>query len=282
MTKSLIRLTRYAQFVANIFKSFILEPGESLRILRALPFMISGSLRARGWPGSFTERSANSCYAHELPENRLSPLKLYFESHKEGRGIVKWIHYFDIYQKHFEKFVGKEVNVLEIGVFSGGSLEMWKRYFGSKCRIYGIDIRKECKLYEDEETKIFIGDQADRKFWQQFRQQVSCLDIVIDDGSHVPEQQIVTLEEMLPHIRSGGVYMCEDIHLHHNGFAAYIYGLSNRLNAMACDPGQLTPVYASGFQRSIHAIHLYPFVTVIEKTDFPAEHFTLIRQGTDW
>jgi hypothetical protein len=132
------------------------------------------------------------------------PLKLYFESHKEGKGIVKWIHYFNIYQKHFDKFVGKEVNVVEIGVFSGASLEMWKRYFGSKCRVYGIDIREECKSYEDEKTKIFIGDQADRKFWKQFRKQVPCVDIVIDDGSHATEQQIVTLEEMLPHIRSGG------------------------------------------------------------------------------
>jgi hypothetical protein len=244
--------------------------------------MVSGSLRARDWLDSFTERCANSCNAHELSKNGLNPLKVYFASHKEGRGIVKWIHYFGIYQKHFEKYVGKEVNVVEIGVFSGGSLEMWKHYFGSKCRVYGVDIRKGCKSFEDENTKIFIGDQSDRKFWKQFREQVSCVDIVIDDGSHVPEQQIVTLEEMLPHIRSGGVYLCEDIHRHHNRFAAYIYGLSNRLNAMACDAGQLTPVYPSGFQRSIHAFHLYPFVTVIEKTDIQVEHFNLIRQGTDW
>lgn len=82
--------------------------------------MVSGSLRARDWPGSFTERFANSYTAHGPSENGFNPLKLYFNSHKEGRGILKWIHYFGIYHKHFEKFVGKEVNIVEIGVFSGG------------------------------------------------------------------------------------------------------------------------------------------------------------------
>ena len=53
--------------------------------------------------------------------------------------------------------------------------------------------------------KVFIGDQADRKFWSQFRREVPILDLVIDDGGHEPEQQIVSLEELLPHLRPGGV-----------------------------------------------------------------------------
>ena len=38
-------------------------------------------------------------------------------------------------------------------------------------------------------------------------------------AGHTPEQQIVTLEEMLPHLRPGGVYLCEDVHGIHHDFA---------------------------------------------------------------
>ena len=92
-------------------------------------------------------------------------LRTYFDSHKEGRGIWKWNHYFEIYNEHFKKFRGREVHILEIGIYSGGSLEMWKEYFGPKCRIYGVDIQGSCKEYEDDSVKVFIGDQEDREFW---------------------------------------------------------------------------------------------------------------------
>lgn len=101
-------------------------------------------------------------------ETRLSPsnhLREYFENHTQGPGIVKWVHYFDLYQRHFAKFVDREVNLLEIGIYSGGSLEMWRSYFGLRCHIYGVDIEKACKIYENSYTTIVIGDQSDRKFW---------------------------------------------------------------------------------------------------------------------
>ncbi len=72
----------------------------------------------------------------------------YFSEHKEGRGIWKYNHYFESYERHFAKFRGKEVHILEIGVFSGGSLEMWQNYFGPSCKIYGVDIEPRCKVSE--------------------------------------------------------------------------------------------------------------------------------------
>ena len=72
-------------------------------------------------------------------------LREYFDAHRSGKGIYKWLHYFDIYDEHFSRFRGKDVTVLEIGVASGGSLEMWKAYFGNEAQIYGVDIRPECK-----------------------------------------------------------------------------------------------------------------------------------------
>src|SRR6185437_3589006 len=145
------------------------------------------------------------------PAETSNTLLEYFNSHTEGRGIWKFLHYFPIYERYFSQFRGKEVHILEIGIYSGGSLEMWREYFGPRCSVYGVDIEPNCKTYENSSVRVFIGDQSDRTFWKDFKKQVPILDIVIDDGGHEPEQQIATLEELLPHLRPGGIYLCEDI-----------------------------------------------------------------------
>src|SRR5215475_1712557 len=66
-----------------------------------------------------------------------NPLRAFFASRKEGPGIWKWDHYFDIYHRHFSRFRDRAVRVLEIGIYSGGSLEMWRDYFGPRCQIFG-------------------------------------------------------------------------------------------------------------------------------------------------
>src|SRR5258708_27451059 len=99
--------------------------------------------------------------ALHLP-NQTSPLLKYFSEHKEGRGIWKFNHYFESYERHFSRFHGQEVHVLEIGIYSGGSLEMWQDYFGPRAKIYGVDIEPRCKAYESESVRVFLGDQGDR------------------------------------------------------------------------------------------------------------------------
>lgn len=118
----------------------------------------------------------------------MNDLENYFYNNNK-RLIHKFDHYFEIYDRHFSKFRGKEVNVLEIGVSHGGSLQMWKEYFGQKCNIYGIDIFPKCKEFEEENIKIFIGSQSDRSFLQNVCEQIPKIDIIIDDGGHTMEQQ---------------------------------------------------------------------------------------------
>jgi hypothetical protein len=217
-----------------------------------------------------------------------NPLWTYFNAHQEGRGIWKWRHYFDIYHRHFNRFRGRPVNVLEIGVYSGGSLDMWRDYFGPQCRVFGVDIEPACKAYENDSTKVFIGDQADRTFWRSVKQQIPPVDIVIDDGGHEPHQQIPTLEEMLPHIREGGVYLCEDLHGAFNGFVSYMTGFVHNLNQ--CEKGRNNPAdhdrrvvcSATQFQSAIGSVHFYPFVIVIEKSESPLTEFVSPMRGTQW
>jgi hypothetical protein len=245
----------------------------------------TGQLR-RGYTRNQIWQLVGDATAHTGSQN---PLRDYFNSVQNGPGIWKWDHYFDIYHRHFEKFRGKEVNLLEIGIYSGGSLGMWREYFGPKCRIYGVDIEQDCKAYEGDSVTVFIGDQADRNFWRRFKEEVPTIDIVIDDGGHEPDQQIVTLEEVLPHLRPGGVYVCEDVHSipTPNRFLFYVDGFSHNLHDGTFtnnfeDNQRRIVCKATEFQSTIHSVHLYPFVVVIEKRETLTVEFVSPKHGTEW
>lgn len=199
-------------------------------------------------------------------------LERYFDAHTEGPGIWKWRHYFEIYERHLSKFVDQDVHVVEIGIFSGGSLGMWRNYFGSRSHIYGIDIEPACRAYATDGVDIFIGDQADPDFWASFLRQVPRVDVLIDDGGHTAPQQMATLEAVLPHMQAGGVYICEDIVGATNPFHSYLDGLTRPIN----------PSTVAGVHEHIESIHRYPQVVVIEKPSRPVTSFDDPRRGTEW
>ncbi len=99
---------------------------------------------------------------------------------------------------------------MEVGVQNGGSAQMWKKYFGKPAQIVGVDINPNCKQLEEEQIAIEISSQEDPKFWAAFKEKYPRVDILLDDGGHTMNQQIVTFREMFPHIKDGGLYMCED------------------------------------------------------------------------
>lgn len=122
-----------------------------------------------------------------------------------GRQIDKWSHYLDIYEKHFAKYRGKSIRVLEIGVDHGGSLQLWKEYFGPHAEIIGVDINPACKDYEEPQIKIHIADQCDPALAR-----LGPFDIVIDDGSHIRQHQAQSFLTLWPH--TTGTYLIEDCH----------------------------------------------------------------------
>ena len=108
------------------------------------------------------------------------------------------------------------------------------------------------------------------------------MDIVIDDGGHQPFQQLITLEELLPHIRAGGVYLCEDIH---GGIASYVHGLAHKLNDVRSsreieDEGIVCST--TPFQQAVASVHLYPFIAIIEKCTNPMRTWAGPRHGSQW
>jgi hypothetical protein len=235
-------------------------------------------------PGSVSPLPANS-----RPDR--SPLEVFFDARLEGPGIWKWRHYFDIYHRHLNQLRNRDhLVILEIGIYSGGSLDMWREYFGPSANIYGVDIEPSCRAYERPGTYVLIGDQEDRSFWQRLIADGTLPppDIIIDDGGHTPEQQRITLEELLPHLRPGGVYICEDIHGQANLFTSFVSGVTDSLNSMdglSCDevnPERRSVVKANSVQASLNSVHFYPYVVVIEKRESELHELVAPKHGSQW
>jgi len=195
--------------------------------------------------------------------------KYFIENDK--RYVSKWSNYFEIYERHFQQFVNKEINVLEIGVSHGGSLQMWKHYFGDKATIYGIDIVSQCKVVEEERIHVIIGDQGNREFWKTIKPSLPQFDIIIDDGGHHVDQQKVTFEEMFPALSANGVYLIEDLHtsymetygggLRKDGtFIEYSKNIVDSINGW--HSGQIDQ-----FTTSLWSISYYEHVIVFEKRE---------------
>src|SRR3989344_7594271 len=119
----------------------------------------------------------------------------------------KHSEYFELYDKHFKNLREKKLNILEIGVQYGGSVEMWAKYFPN-AHITGIDIDPVCKIHAGKRVSIKIGDQTDRAFLSQFKN----YDIIIDDGGHTMRQQQTSFEVLFPLLNPGGIYVLEDLH----------------------------------------------------------------------
>ena len=205
-------------------------------------------------------------------ENK-SYLEKYFRANT-GRYMDKWMHYFDIYERHFSRFRDQEISILEIGVSQGGSLQMWKDYFGEKTKIYGIDIDPRCKELEEESIEIFIGSQSDRKFLRDVKKKIPKVDILIDDGGHTMKQQKVSYEELFDHVKSDGIYLAEDLHTSYwrrwgggykrkSSFIEYTKDFIDQLNAFHTKQKRFK---VSTFTKEVDSIHYYDSVIVIEKS----------------
>jgi hypothetical protein len=216
----------------------------------------------------------------------MNDLETYFHNNP-GHLINKWKHYFEVYERHFSRFRGTDVCLVEFGVFQGGSLQMWKKYFGPNARIYGVDINPHCKKLEEDQIQILIGDQEDREFLRSLRSKIPRMDILIDDGGHTMKQQITTYEELFPHVEKNGVYLCEDLHTsywpHFGGgyrkrstYIEYSKNFIDGINAWhSVEKGRFD---VTDFTRSAHSLHYYDGMLVVEKR--PIQKPQAIKTGT--
>lgn len=228
-------------------------------------------------------------------------LQGWFKSYFHGApdklfGLHKWAHYMNVYEKHLTRFRGKHPVILEVGVAKGGSIEMWNRFFGGECTIYGVDLMRKCHVIAEHFSNVHIyrGDQADPSFWEKFREICPKVDILLEDGGHKMHQQIQTFECMYDHVKDNGIYLCEDLctsyrpeyggALGKSGtFVEYAKTLIDRLNAyhIRSSTDRANTEYPLDFRRVTASITFYDGVVVFEKCADNEEPYGTLQGGVN-
>ena len=182
---------------------------------------------------------------------------------------TKHSSYFQVYDELFGKYAGQDITFVEIGVLNGGSLFMWRDFFGPKARIIGIDLNPMAKKWEQDGFEIYIGSQADQKFWANFYATVGKIDVMLDDGGHFNDQQILTTLAAIPFIKDGGLIAIEDVHTSYMpkfnnpskySFMNFAKEITDRINARF--PGTLAPT--DDLSKSVYSIAFYESIVAFK------------------
>ena len=132
-------------------------------------------------------------------------LKDLYEKNRYSTDKESTHHYLDTYDRLFAPFKNKKINLLEVGIATGGSLKLWDDYF-SKANIVGIDVINEVKYEYSKKVKLCFEDIHEIDF------EDNCTDIAIDDGSHLIDDQIYFIKTLFWSLRKGGLLIIEDIY----------------------------------------------------------------------
>jgi hypothetical protein len=182
---------------------------------------------------------------------------------------TKHSSYFLIYEELFRRFVGKKFTFVEIGILNGGSLFMWRDYFGKQARIIGIDLNPFAKRWEKEGFEVYIGDQSSPKFWNDFFKSVGNADVILDDGGHTNEQQVITTVNCIPYINDGGLLVVEDTHTSYmtqfgnpskHSFINYTKFLIDDINSRF----PIFPAFQNTFRNEVYSIRIFQSVVCFE------------------
>ena len=141
-----------------------------------------------------------------------SLIQLYAEH--TGKVSDKWSLYLREYDRLFSRYRDKPVNLLEIGVQNGGSLDVWIKYFNAPNCLVGCDINPDCAVlsYEDPRIHIVVGDANSLDTSKQIFSHSAQFDIVIDDGSHFSSDIIKSFAIYFPRLVNDGLFIAEDLH----------------------------------------------------------------------
>lgn len=190
-----------------------------------------------------------------------------------GKTVHKFSHYFPIYERHFARWQNRSMVFWEVGVYQGGSLQMWQRYFGPNAIIVGIDINPECKQHEGPGRPVRIGSQTDTAFLASVIEEFGPPDVVLDDASHHMQPTWDLFEFVYPQVPKNGVYMVEDMHTSYwpqwgggvnepKSFINRSKALIDELNADHSKEAALRP---TEFTKTTDSISFYDSIVVFEK-----------------
>lgn len=113
------------------------------------------------------------------------------------------------YEIYFNYLRDEKIRLLEFGCQGGNSLRAWYDYF-QEGRIYGVDLNPECKRFENDRTKVVIGNAVGDDTYSTLAEEGK-FDIIIDDASHAWGEQRYSLEKYWNLLEEGGYYIVEDL-----------------------------------------------------------------------
>ena len=221
---------------------------------------------------------SNECYrvafyaSDDWKALSLNPLYAFFVANRGGNPLDKWIHYFEIYDRHLARYRGRPVRVLEIGVYRGGGLEMLRHYLGPEAYLVGIDI-DEVALAAARGYEVELGDQADPEFLRRVSAKHGPFDIVIDDGGHTMLQQIASVETLFPLLSEDGTYLVEDCHTSYwSAYAdqgpdgqTFIDWVKDRIDDLNAYHHSQLQEFTSPWQTHLDGLNVYDSVVVLNK-----------------
>src|SRR5688572_14896897 len=121
-------------------------------------------------------------------------------------------HYLRSYEEFFRPLVEQDIRLLELGVYKGGSLLLWRDYF-PRGLIVGLDVQPVEVLDHSNRVRIFEGEQQDTDLLDRIARETAPegFDVIIDDCSHIGELTRISFWHLFEnHLKPGGIYVIED------------------------------------------------------------------------
>ena len=115
-----------------------------------------------------------------------------------------------VYERYFSTIRDKKINLLELGVWQGKSLRMWREYFPN-AKIVGVDINPSALCHMTLECDVRIISQDDSEELSQLSTGYGGWDVVIDDASHLNHLTKKSFDILWKFVKSGGLYIIEDL-----------------------------------------------------------------------
>lgn len=189
--------------------------------------------------------------------------------------VHKWHHYIPLYDRYLSPYRNKKkIKFLEIGVSKGGSLNLWRSFFGDDAVIFGIDINPECMKYNGIAGQVRIGSQDDETFLNSVIKEMGGVDIILDDGSHQMKHIEKTLKILFPKLSPNGLYMVEDLHCAYwkdfgggyqsrNNFFNFLFKLTDDMHHWYHREGLNIPTIS----KICDGIHIHDSMIVLNKNE---------------
>lgn len=144
---------------------------------------------------------------------RKEPSGQLWDIYKDEPLSGKWWHYIEIYQELLEDLRDRPIKLLEIGVYRGGSMRMWKKYLHPDSIVVGIDAVDNVEIELGNGIHFREGDQADKDFLAGVVAEFGPFDVIVDDGSHISSDQTDSFIALFGDgLKEGGLYIVEDTH----------------------------------------------------------------------